>query len=38
MRETLLQNPQNVMAKGYGIVRSQGKAILSIHQVSNDSI
>ncbi|CAD9197429.1 exodeoxyribonuclease VII large subunit [Acinetobacter bohemicus] len=38
MRETLLQNPRNVMAKGYGIVRSQGKAIRSIHQVSNDSI
>ena len=38
MRETLLQNPRNVMAKGYGIVRSQGKAIRSIHQVSNKSI
>lgn len=38
MRETLLQNPRNVMAKGYGIVRSQGKAIRSIHQVSNHSI
>ena len=38
MRETLLQNPRNVMAKGYGIVRSQGQAIRSIHQVSNDSI
>ena len=38
MRETLLQNPRNVMAKGYGIVRSQGTAIRSIHQVSNHSI
>ncbi|MFP6842771.1 MAG: exodeoxyribonuclease VII large subunit [Acinetobacter sp.] len=38
MRETLLQNPRNVMAKGYGIVRSQGKSIRSIHQVSNNSI
>lgn len=38
LRETLLQNPKNVMAKGYSIVRSQGKAIRSIHQVSNDSI
>ncbi|OTG78834.1 exodeoxyribonuclease VII large subunit [Acinetobacter terrae] len=38
MRETLLQNPRNVMAKGYGIVRSQGKAIRSIQQVSGDSI
>lgn len=38
MRETLLQNPRNVMAKGYGIVRSQGKSIRSIHQVSDNSI
>ncbi|GAA5184477.1 exodeoxyribonuclease VII large subunit [Acinetobacter kookii] len=38
MRETLLQNPRNVMAKGYGIVRSQSKAIRSIHQISGDSI
>ena len=38
MRETLLQNPRNVMAKGYGIIRSQGKAIRSIQQISGDSI
>ena len=38
LRETLLQNPKNVMAKGYAIVRSQGKAIRSIHQISGDSI
>ena len=38
MRETLLQNPRNVMAKGYGIVRSQGKVIRSIQQISGDSI
>lgn len=38
MRETLLQNPRNVMAKGYGIVRSQGKAIRSIQQIPGDSI
>ncbi|OTG62824.1 exodeoxyribonuclease VII large subunit [Acinetobacter sp. ANC 3903] len=38
MRETLLQNPRNVMAKGYGIVRSHGKAIRSIQQISGDSI
>lgn len=38
MRETLLQNPKNVMAKGFGIVRSQGKAIRSIQQISSDSI
>ena len=38
MRETLLQNPKNVMAKGYGIVRSQGKAIRSVKQISGESI
>ena len=38
MRETLLQNPRNVMAKGYGIVRSNGKAIRSIKQISGDSV
>jgi exodeoxyribonuclease VII large subunit len=38
MRETLLQNPRNVLAKGYSIVRSQGKAIRSIHQISNGPI
>lgn len=38
MRETLLQNPKNVMAKGYGIIRSQGKAIRSVQQISNDNI
>lgn len=26
MRETLIQNPRNVMAKGYGIVRSEGES------------
>lgn len=38
MRETLLQNPRHVMAKGYGVVRSNGKAIRSIQQISNDHI
>ena len=38
MRETLLQNPRNVMAKGYGIVRSNGKAIRSVKQISGDGI
>lgn len=33
MREILLQNPKNVLAKGYGIVRSQNKAIRSVQQV-----
>lgn len=38
LRETLLQNPRNVMAKGYGIVRSEGKAIRSIQKISGDAI
>jgi exodeoxyribonuclease VII large subunit len=38
LRETLLQNPKQVMAKGYGIVRSQGKAIRSIQQISGATI
>ena len=38
MRETLLQNPRNVMAKGYAIVRNQGKAIRSIYQIPCDDI
>lgn len=38
MRETPLQNPRNVMAKGYGIVRRNGKAIRSVKQISGDSI
>ncbi|MDR7016097.1 exodeoxyribonuclease VII large subunit [Acinetobacter sp. 3657] len=35
MRESLLQNPRNVLAKGYAIVRHEGKAIRSIHQASS---
>lgn len=35
MRETLLQNPRNVLAKGYAIVRSQNKAICSVQQVGS---
>ena len=38
LRETLLQNPRNVMAKGYGIVRSEGRAIRSIQQISGKAI
>ena len=38
MRETLIQNPKNVMAKGYGIIRSHGKAIRSVKQISGESI
>lgn len=35
MRETLLQNPRNVLAKGYAIVRNQNKAIRSVQQVGS---
>ena len=38
MRETLLQNPKNIMDKGYAIVRHQGKAIRSVQQISETSI
>ncbi|MFW1799215.1 exodeoxyribonuclease VII large subunit [Acinetobacter nematophilus] len=38
LRETLLQNPKNIMAKGYGIVRSNNRAIRSIQHISNESI
>ena len=36
--ETLLQKPINVMAKGYAIVRSQGKAIRSIQQITDQEL
>ncbi|VXA58292.1 Exodeoxyribonuclease 7 large subunit [Acinetobacter proteolyticus] len=35
MRETLLQNPQHVLAKGYAIVRSENKAIRFVQQVGS---
>lgn len=38
LRETLLQNPKNIMAKGYGIVRSNNHAIRSIQHISNEII
>jgi len=38
MKEILLQNPKQVQAKGYAIVRSEGKAIRSIHQISSPTI
>lgn len=38
MKEVLLQNPKQVQAKGYAIVRSGGKAVRSIHQISNPAI
>ncbi|MGN2482937.1 exodeoxyribonuclease VII large subunit [Acinetobacter calcoaceticus] len=38
MKEVLLQNPKQVQAKGYAIVRSEGKAIRSIHQISNPAL
>ncbi|ENX57393.1 MULTISPECIES: exodeoxyribonuclease VII large subunit [Acinetobacter] len=36
MRETLLQNPKHVLAKGYAIVRSENKAIRSVQQVGSN--
>ena len=33
LRETLLQNPKQVMSKGYAVVRSEGKAIRSVQQL-----
>lgn len=38
IKEILLQNPKQVQAKGYAIVRSEGKAIRSIHQISSPAI
>lgn len=38
VKEVLLQNPKQVQAKGYAIVRSEGKAIRSIHQISSPAI
>ncbi|MDQ9947940.1 MULTISPECIES: exodeoxyribonuclease VII large subunit [Acinetobacter] len=38
VKEILLQNPKQVQAKGYAIVRSEGKAIRSIHQISSPAI
>lgn len=38
MRETLIQNPKNVLAKGYGVIRSKGKAINSVKQISGNNI
>lgn len=37
LRETLLQNPKQVMAKGYAVVRSEGKAIHSIQQLGSSN-
>lgn len=38
MRETLLQNPKNVMAKGYAIIRHEQKAIKSVAQIHGDRL
>lgn len=35
LRETLLQNPKQVMSKGYALVRSNGKAIRSVQQLQS---
>lgn len=38
LKETLIQNPKNVLAKGYAIARSQEKTISSIEQVVHDEL
>lgn len=35
MRETLLQNPQHILSKGYAIVRTQATAVRSITQLNS---
>lgn len=35
LRETLLQNPKQVMSKGYAVVRSESKAIRSVQQIQS---
>lgn len=35
LRETLLQNPKQVMSKGYAVIRSDGKAIRSVQQIQS---
>lgn len=37
MRETLLQNPPQVLAKGYAVVRQHGRAVSSAQQLSQDT-
>lgn len=35
LRETLLQNPKQVMSKGYAVIRTEGKAIRSVQQLKS---
>ncbi|WP_374664232.1 exodeoxyribonuclease VII large subunit [Acinetobacter sp.] len=37
MRETLLQNPQHVLSKGYAVVRQQGHAISKAQQLAAEA-
>lgn len=35
LRETLIQNPKTVLSKGYAIVRQQGHAMRSVHELKH---
>lgn len=35
LRETLIQNPKTVLSKGYAIVRQQGHAVRSVHELES---
>lgn len=36
LRETLIQNPKTVLSKGYAIVRQQGHAVRSVHELESE--
>ena len=36
LRETLIQNPKTVLSKGYAIVRQQGHAMRSVHELESE--
>ncbi|QIC62388.1 exodeoxyribonuclease VII large subunit [Acinetobacter schindleri] len=36
LRETLIQNPKTVLSKGYAIVRQQGHAVRSVHELKSE--
>lgn len=36
LRETLIQNPKTVLSKGYAIVRQQGHAMRSVHELKSE--
>ncbi|TQC96395.1 exodeoxyribonuclease VII large subunit [Moraxellaceae bacterium AER2_44_116] len=38
LKETLIQSPRNTLQRGYAIVRVEGRAINSIHQITNAQV